>query len=123
MSDAIRAFTWDTLKDKWTQGVCAVLVIVLSIYNVVFRINWSAGIMEGGWNFIAGVGVVVPFSLIASVLLVWIGRITVAIFRGIWLMTQQWLEDKMGVTALREKYEQSKSDKAAILAARQRDLG
>ena len=39
--------------------------------------------------------------------------------RGAKLMTQQWLEDKMGVTALRKKYER---DKADILAARQRDL-
>ena len=122
MYDAIRAFTWNTITDKWTQGLCVVLVIALSVYNGVYRIDWTLGIIDGGWHLITEFGLVVPFSLVASALLVWIVRIIVVIIRGIWFMSMQWLEDKMGVAALRERHNRLKSEREHILAARQQEI-
>ena len=122
MTDAIRAFTWNTVTDKWTQCLSIVFVIALSAYNGIYRIDWSLGIIEGGWQFITGFGLVVPFSIVASALLVWTVKVIVVIVKGVWFMSMQWLEEKMGVTALRERYNRLKSDREYILATRQQEV-
>ena len=122
MSDIITAITLNTVKERPTQIVFGVLFIILSIWNGSYIVDWSNGIMSGIWESMVGFAVILTCSAAASLLLVWLFRMFITIIRGVKIMTQEWLEDKMGVTALREKYERSKSDKAYIIAARQRDI-